>query len=94
MHLLARVPGSRKTLATWHADGLIRCDFLFQEQAVSVWKLLNKYADTPLGFADACLVRMSEIFPQAIVWTVDSDFRVYRRHGRAAIPLMAPWVKR
>ncbi len=91
MHLLKNVPSSRKTLALWHRDGLIRCAFDFQQQAPAVWKLLDKYSDTPMDFADACLVRMSEILPKPQVWTTDSDFLVYRRHGRTSIPLVAPW---
>jgi predicted nucleic acid-binding protein len=62
-----------------------------KHHAWAVWKLLDKYADTPMDFADACLVRMSEILPQPRVWTADQDFRVYRRHGRSSIRLLAPW---
>ena len=91
MHLLRKLPSSRKTLAIWHRDGLIRCDFDFQQQAPTVWKLLDKYSDTPMDFADACLVRMTEIQPEPQVWTTDSDFLVYRRHGRTAIRLITPW---
>jgi hypothetical protein len=29
---------------------------------------------------------------QREVLTADSDFRVYRRHGRQVIPLVAPWA--
>lgn len=76
------------------ASGLIRSAFDFQQQAVAVWKLLDKYADTPMDFADACLVRMTEILPEPKVWTTDSDFLVYRRHGRTSIPLLAPWEDR
>ena len=38
----------------------------------------------------ACLVRMSELHTGSQVFTLDSDFRVYRRHGREAIPLITP----
>ena len=91
MHLLWKIPSSRKTLAFWHRDGLIRCAFDFQQQAPAVWKLLDKYSDTPMDFADACIVRMTEILPEPRVWTTDSDFLVYRRHGRTTIPLLVPW---
>lgn len=40
--------------------------------------------------ADACLVRMSEPWPDAPVFTLDSDFRVYRRNKRQALPLICP----
>jgi predicted nucleic acid-binding protein len=94
IHLLKKVPSSRKTLAAWHKDGLIRCEFNFQQQSAEVWKLLEKYADTPMDFADACLVRMAGLVSGSGVWTTDSDFTIYRRHGRTIIPLWAPWIKK
>ncbi|HNG34544.1 MAG TPA: pilus assembly protein, partial [Blastocatellia bacterium] len=57
---------------------------------MAVSKLLEKYADVPMSFADACLVRMSELYPDSAVFTLDSDFKIYRRNGRQAIPLIFP----
>jgi hypothetical protein len=34
-------------------------------------KLLTCYADVPMDFADACVVRISELYPEATVCTVD-----------------------
>ena len=56
----------------------------------SVLKLLQKYADVPMSLADACLVRMSETFPDPIILTTDSDFRIYRRHSRQTVPCKLP----
>ncbi len=56
----------------------------------SVLKLLQKYANVPMSLADACLVRMSETFPDPVVLTTDSDFRIYRRHSRQAVPCRLP----
>jgi len=55
-----------------------------------VLSLMQKYADIPMSLADACLVRMSETFPEPIILTTDADFRVYRRHGRQVVPCMTP----
>jgi predicted nucleic acid-binding protein len=52
--------------------------------------LMRRYEDVPMSFADACLVRMTELHTDVLVWTLDSDFRVYRRHGRQAIPTLMP----
>lgn len=92
-HLLGAAPPSRKTLAKLHRDGIIQLPFDFEAQAVSIWQLLEKYADIPMDLADACVVRLSELFVDRVVWTVDSDFKFYRRNKRAAIPLIAPWVR-
>ena len=56
----------------------------------SVLNLLQKYADVPMGLADACLVRMTETLPEPVILTTDSDFRIYRRHSRQMIPCRLP----
>ena len=56
----------------------------------SVLKLLGKYANIPIGLADACLVRMTEMLPDPIILTTDSDFRIYRRHSRQIVPCAMP----
>lgn len=55
-----------------------------------VLKLLQKYEDRPTSLADICLVRMTETLSAPLVLTTDSDFRVYRRHGRQVVPCMLP----
>ncbi len=56
----------------------------------SVLKLLHKYANVPMSLADACLVRMTEMFPDPVILTTDSDFRIYRRHSRQVVPCIMP----
>lgn len=55
-----------------------------------VLKLMQKYASVPMSLADACLVRMTETITGATVLTTDSDFGIYRRHSRQAIPRVTP----
>jgi len=55
-----------------------------------VLALMQKYADTPMDFVDACLVAMTEAKRDCQLITIDSDFRVYRRFERQAIPLIIP----
>jgi hypothetical protein len=43
-----------------------------------------------MSLADACIVRMSEIHDRHAVLTLDSDFLVYRKHGRASLTLIHP----
>lgn len=52
--------------------------------------LMEKYASVPMGLADACLVRMTETLSDPVLLTTDSDFRVYRRHGRQTVPSVIP----
>ncbi len=54
-------------------------------------ELAERYQDCQPDLADLCLIRMSELFPQHTVITVDEeDFRIYRRNKREIIPLLCP----
>lgn len=66
------------------------CEFTLTQHVDEVLRLMKKYADVPMALADACLVRMTETVPDPILLTTDSDFRVYRRHGRQIIPCVMP----
>jgi len=68
----------------------ITLSFSLDEDLKEVRALRAKYADVPMSIADASLVRMAERFNRSAVLTLDSDFRVYRKHGRYVIPLLAP----
>src|SRR5437899_129898 len=46
-------------------------DFSLQEQIEHVHRLLGRYPQMDL--ADACLVRMSELFPNCQVFTIDRE---------------------
>jgi hypothetical protein len=51
---------------------------------------MRRYANVGASLADACLVRMSELYSDCQVLTLDRDFLIYRRDGRRVIPLIAP----
>jgi uncharacterized protein len=70
--------------------GALRLPFSVAEQQEGVLALMRKYANVPMSFADACIVRMCETRADAIVLTTDSDFRIYRRHGRQTVPCILP----
>jgi predicted nucleic acid-binding protein len=55
-----------------------------------VGNLIRRYSDLPISFADACLVRMTEIHSDCQLFTFDGDFQVYRRNGRQVIPTICP----
>jgi predicted nucleic acid-binding protein len=64
--------------------------FEFAKNLEPVMRLIEKYSDVPMGFADACLVRMTETLTDPVVLTTDQDFRVYRRHSRQVVPCVTP----
>jgi predicted nucleic acid-binding protein len=89
--LLQGVSGGHAALAAMIDRGLLEVRFDFHDEHEATLRLLRKYSDTPMGFADACLVRMSEMHRSSQVLTLDRDFEAYRRNGRERIPLIAPW---
>ena len=70
--------------------GVIRIALQVQEEQSDLRALMWRYRNRPMSLADACLVRLSEIHTTGEVFTLDSDFRIYRRHGNKVIPLLMP----
>jgi predicted nucleic acid-binding protein len=70
--------------------GVIRVALAVQQEQADLRALLHRYRNRPMSLADACLVRLSEIHAGGEVCTLDSDFRVYRRHGNKVIPVLMP----
>ena len=75
-------------------EGLVALAFDCREHLVQLARLADRFADQKPDLADLCLVRMSELFPKLSVITIDrTDFQVYRRNKREAIPLLCPPVR-
>lgn len=70
--------------------GAVRVALAVQEQHADLGALMHRYRNRPMSLADACLVRLSEIHAGGQVFTLDSNFRVYRRHGNKVIPVLMP----
>jgi predicted nucleic acid-binding protein len=72
-------------------DGLVTVSFTCADHLVQLAALAKRYADRRPDLADLCLIRMSELYPQHTVLTVDrGDFKIYRRNKREAIPFISP----
>ncbi len=71
-------------------NGALRIAFSIDEHVPALRKLHQKYRDRPMSLADACIVRMAEIYEQHAVLTLDADFSVYRKHGRVPLSLIHP----
>jgi len=70
--------------------GLVMTPFRLQDEVIAVRKLLARYTNVTISLADACLVRMTELYEDRAVLTLDRDFKVYRKHGRQVIPTIMP----
>lgn len=87
LFLLRDMPRSRASFLEFWSDGALRIAFDAEFNKTAMVALLRKYADVGMSMADAAIVRLSELVPDALVWTLDKDFRIYRRAGRKVIPL-------
>jgi predicted nucleic acid-binding protein len=70
--------------------GVVQLGLSLGEEIAAVRTWFERYGNVPASLADACLIRLSELHAHALVLTLDSDFMVYRRHGRRAIPVLHP----
>lgn len=88
--LLRQAPGGPEALLTLVAHDVVRVEFALQAEVEAVLSLMSRFASVPMSLADACLVRMTELEPQGVIITLDSDFRVYRRNRRQVVPVVMP----
>jgi len=89
-HLLRRHPKARTAILEMLGEGVLTIPFRLNEERAPILALIRRYGNVPMSLADACLVRMSETIRDSVVFTLDSDFRIYRRNRRQKIPLLIP----
>ena len=89
--LLQREPLALHSLYSLIERGILQLEFSLKPHITTAITMMRKYSNLPMSFADASLVRMSELHGDSVVFTIDTDFRTYRRNGRQMIPLIAPW---
>lgn len=77
-YLLREIRGAAAAVLENVDRGIFQIPYRLTGNASGVLKLMRKYADTPMDFADACLVDMASDFQTGRILTLDSDFRVYR----------------
>jgi len=90
MYLLARLSGVPDAVLGLLESRAISIAFRVEEHVPAMRTLLRKYQDRPMSFADACIVRMSELYDHHAILTLDSDFSVYRKHGRLPLDIVHP----
>jgi len=90
MYLLARWPNAQDALLGLLENGALLVAFRVDEHVAALRRLHRKYSDTPMSLADACVVRMAELYARHSVLTLDSDFSVYRKKGNVPLSLISP----
>jgi uncharacterized protein len=91
--LLAPIRAGMDTLGGLLREQLVRVDtdFTFCDHVDEILDNIERYKNVPMSFADACLVRMTEIERDSLLFTTDRDFLMYRRNRRERIPLIGPF---
>ncbi len=84
MYLLSRAGGRTGREALWRLtlSGRLEVADLSRPTLERSSRLMAKYADLPMDLADATLVALAEERGDRRVFTLDSDFQIYRIHGR------------
>ncbi len=77
-YLLREAKGAAEAILENVERGAFLVPFRLIGNAARVSRLMKKYADVPMDFADACLVDMAGQFETGRILTLDADFRIYR----------------
>lgn len=88
--LLDRLTGGQDAVLELLSTEILKVDFRMLPEVDAIRGLMRKFANVPMSFADACLVRMTELDMKSVLVTLDSDFRTYRRSRRQVIPTIMP----
>ncbi len=70
---------------------ILHIPFIMIEHIDQIAWLSQKYSNVPMSLADACLVKMAEVYPESSVFTIDTDFSIYRKNKRQIIPIISPY---
>ena len=88
--LLQKIHLGREKVLQLVQQKYLEIPFYLSPEVESIRTLMQRYDSVPMSLADACLVKMAEIYTDASVLTLDSDFRIYRKHRNQIIPLIMP----
>lgn len=88
--LLREAPDARRSIFKMVELGILCVVPVLPDESPAVRTLIGRYGSR-MDYADACLVRLSELYGGHKVVTTDADdFRIYRRFTRQAIPSVVP----
>lgn len=84
MYLVGRAGGLEAQRALWRLvnTGRLVVSDLSRSAIDRSARLMDQYADRPMDLADATLVAYAEEQGHRTIFTLDSDFHVYRLRGR------------
>ena len=89
---------TRQKVGAWRlldslGNGALRVALRLDAEAEAVRGLMSRYSNIPMSLADACVVRLAEIYGLPVC-TLDSDFTIYRANRRKRLGLIIPQRQR
>lgn len=90
MYLLGTTGGYRYQAKLWavRSSGALTLHEATAEEIARMSVLMEKYKDTPMDLADASLVAAAESLGLKRIFTIDSDFYVYRLADGTALEVV------
>lgn len=90
-HLLGSRPKDMEKAWGFIRSGAVMLLPLTETDVPDLERLMRRYADRPMDFADATLVRLAERESLTTIFTVDhDDFETYRIKGRKKFRIVPP----
>ncbi len=89
--LLADVPGGVAKVSDYLRRRLLVLTPVGAAAQPRIFSMMAKYESVPMSYADACLLWLAETQPRSRVFTLDSDFSIYRLDRSRAVPVIAPF---
>ena len=77
-YLLRRLTGAPEAVIENVATGIFLVSFQLSQEASNLQPIFRKYRDREIDLADACLIRLAELFQTPDILTLDTDFQIYR----------------
>ncbi len=90
--LLRNVHRGQEEVINLLGTEILYLPFYLNHEVIAIRQLMTRYQSVPMSLADACLVRMAELYPESSVMTLDSDFNIYRQHRDRPIATVMPPV--
>jgi uncharacterized protein len=90
LHLLRHARQAVNALLKSIREGAMETPFRLSDSVAEVQNHMERYADTPCDFADACLIAMADQFGTGDILTLDSHFKHYRWRRNRSFRLLIP----
>lgn len=90
MYLLHQYGGHSAQEKLWQLleTGVVQIHVNTAAEQRQMRALMRQYADTPMDLADASLVVAADALSQSLIFTLDTDFHVYRLNTGAAFQVV------